>query len=211
VRDLDQVLEVAARLFGERGYEATRLDEIADELGILKGSLYYYTSSKAELFYLVNLKRLRVLVERAAEVAHYDAPVEERLGRILRSHLNSIHEFYPESSQWFVRAEEKKKLAQKSAKRSESQEESWALHHRYEAIVAELIAEGQKAGVFRADIDTKVATLGILGACNWLTHWYRKGGRLSIEEITESMLTLLLDGLRPLPEGDLKRRPRSTS
>ncbi len=195
VRDLDHVLEVAARLFGERGYEATRLEEIADELGILKGSLYYYTSSKAELLYQVNRKRLTVLVDRAAEIASSEAPPGERLERILRAHLESIDEFWPESSQWFVRAGERKRIAERRAKRTRPQDETKQFHHRYEEIIVGLVAEGQAAGLFRADLDPRVAAFGVLGACNWLTFWYRKGGALSIADVTDSLVALLFGGL----------------
>jgi TetR/AcrR family transcriptional regulator, cholesterol catabolism regulator len=202
VRDLDQVLEVAARVFGERGYEAARLDEIAEELGILKGSLYHYTSSKAELLYLVNRKRLEVLLERATEVAAREGPALERLEEILRAHLRSIDEFYPESSQWFVQPESRKPPRVKTDRAGAPR----ALHHRYEALIAGLIEQGKVEGTVRPDIDTQVSALGVLGACNWLTHWYRAGGRLTIEEVSDSLLALLLDGLRA-PERASKRKP----
>jgi AcrR family transcriptional regulator len=216
VRDLDQVLEVAARVFGERGYEATRLHDIAEELGILKGSLYHYTSSKAELLYLVNRRRLEVLLERAIEVAAADGPALDRLEEILRAHLRSIDEFYPESSQWFVRAESRKPPRSPEADALDPR----ALHHRYEVLIAGVIDDAKAEGHVRSDIDSRVAALGILGACNWLTHWYQKGGRLSIEEVSDNLLAFLLDGLRAsapasangsLPVQGLSSRRLSTS
>lgn len=209
VRDLDQVLDVAARLFGERGYEATPLDEVARELGVLKGSLYYYISSKADLLDLLNRRRLEELIEAAAEVSRLQAPVEARLERILRAHLRSIDQFSPESSQWFVRVAAKKRPTPRAERRSTAELSPWTLHHQYEDLIRQLIVEGMSAGAFRPDLDAQVATLGILGACNWLTHWYRRGGRLTIDEVAESLLALLLDGLRLPPSvGGMQRRVR---
>jgi hypothetical protein len=79
--------------------------------------------------------------------------------------------------------------------------ETAAMHRVYEGIVQSVIEEGRGSGHFRDDIDVRVATLGVLGACNWLTNWYRRGGRLTIDEISESLLGMLLAGLRAPADG----------
>ncbi len=187
VRDLDQLLDVAARLFGELGYEATTLERIAQELGILKGSLYHYISSKAELHSLVTGRRLAMLVDEVAVIAKLDLPADERLERTLRAHLRTIDEFHPESSQWFV---------QPAPPRQGAANPSTELNRRYEHILNSIVDDGVSAGLFRNDLDSQVATLSMLGSCNWMTRWYRQGDRLSIEEIANAIITLALDGLR---------------
>jgi AcrR family transcriptional regulator len=183
IRDLDQIVDVAARLFGEKGYEATRLEDIAAELDVLKGSLYYYISSKSELFYLVLHRRLVDLLARVQQVAASDAEPDEKLVAAIGVHLHYIAAFSPESSQWF-------------AGRPQEGSEGHELHRQYHATFASIIEEGVGRGTFRDDIDVFVATLGVLGASNWLTQWYRKDGRLTIEEICETLIPMLVDGLR---------------
>lgn len=201
VRDLDQLLDVAARLFGERGYEATTLEEIAQELGILKGSLYHYISSKAELHQLVTRRRLEQLIDDVERIAALDIPADEKLAQALRKHLGNIHDFYPESSQWFVQP-----APPKSVTEGEPQERP---NRSYEHVIQKIIAGGVREGVFRSDLDPQVMTLSVLGSCNWLTLWYRRGGRLTIDEIGDTVIAMALDGLRASaePSGPRRRRP----
>ena len=189
VRDLDQLLDVAARLFGERGYEATTLEQIAQELGILKGSLYHYISSKAELLDLINRRRLEQLISEARSIERLGLPADAKLQRVIRAHLATLDESYPESSQWFVTP------APPRGGTTEAPSGGESANRDYERLVGRIIVEGIESGVFRADLDPQIAALTILGSCNWLTRWYRRGGRLSIEEIGDTIIRLSLDGL----------------
>ena len=202
VRDLDQLLDVAARLFGERGYEATTLEEIAQELGILKGSLYHYISSKAELHALVTKRRLEQLIDEVERIAALDIPADEKLTQALRKHLGTIHDFYPESSQWFVQPAPPKSTTDESAPAERP-------NRTYEKVIRRIITQGVRDGVFRDDLDPQVMTLSVLGSSNWLTLWYRRGGRLTIDEVADTIITMALDSLtasKPSPS-PRRRRP----
>ena len=190
VRDLNQLLDVAARLFGELGYEATTLEQISQELGILKGSLYHYISSKAELHELVTRRRAEQLLAEVEAIAGLDLPADDKLRRALRAHLGTIDEFYPESSQWFVEPAPPKREPE-----TEPLEARGGINRSYERIIGRILTDGIAEGVFRADLDTQVATLAVLGSCNWLTRWYQRGGRLSIDEIGDTVIAIALDGL----------------
>ena len=200
VRDLDQLLDVAARLFGELGYEATTLEQIAQELGILKGSLYHYISSKAELHALVTSRRLEQLIDDVQQIADLDIAADEKLKRALRKHLGTIHDFYPESSQWFVQPAPPRGVA--ACDSSESP------NRTYEAVIQQIVADGIRTGTFRHDLDAQVMTLSVLGSANWLTLWYRRGGRLSIDEIGDTIITMALDSLMSGTKARGKQRAR---
>lgn len=200
VRDSEQVIEAAARVFARKGFEAARLEEIAAELGILRGSLYYHVPSKAELLCMVFDRRLMVLIERVAQIATSDLPPAQKLEAALRAHLRHLDEFYPESSQWF------KLPARRRPATHQAQVN--ARYHQYEGLLRSIVDEGIATGAFRRELDPKVATLGLLGACNWLTQWYRKGGRLSIEQIADTLVLLLIDGLRSDAGKARRRRQR---
>jgi AcrR family transcriptional regulator len=189
VRNLDQLLDIAARLFGEHGYEATTLEQIAQELGILKGSLYHYISSKAELLDLINRRRLEQLIAQAETIEDLDLAADAKLEQVMRAHLATLDQYYPESSQWFVEPAPPRGGASDAAKPDD------APNRDYERLVSRIIAAGMTSGVFRSDLDPQVAALTLLGSCNWLTRWYRRGGRLSIEEIGDTIIRLSLDGL----------------
>lgn len=189
VRDREQVIDAAAKVFAEKGFAAARLEEIAAELGILKGSLYYYASSKDELLRLVQLRRLTSLIEQATTIAASAAPPLERLAAVLRLHLRRFEEFYPESMQWLTPPAQRDTDADAAA-------EARALNRRFEGILAALIAEAQAAGDCRPEIDAQIAALGLLGMCNWTTRWYRDDGRMSMDAIAGSYLAMAFDGLR---------------
>lgn len=189
VRDREQVIDAAAKVFAEKGFAAARLEEIAAELGILKGSLYYYAASKDELLRLVQQRRLLALVEQASAIATASTPPLERLSAILRLHLRRFDEFYPESMQWLTPSPRRDDDAEAAA-------EAHALSRRFEGILTALIAEAQAAGDCRQEIDPQIAALGLLGMCNWTTRWYRADGRLAMDAITDSFLRMAFDGLR---------------
>jgi TetR/AcrR family transcriptional regulator, cholesterol catabolism regulator len=192
VRDLDQVLDAAARVFGEKGFEDARIEDIAAELGILKGSLYYYAATKAELLFLVTRRRLLVLIERIEGIAASQASPSGKVAAAVRAHLDQLDAFYPESRQWFTQPSRPRGRDDGLDSR---REEIRDLNRRYRAVWRRIIGEGAAAGSFDADLDLDVATLGVLGACNWLTQWYEKDGRLQIEEISATLERLILGGL----------------
>jgi AcrR family transcriptional regulator len=189
VRDREQVIDAAAKVFAEKGFEAARLEEIAAELGILKGSLYYYASSKVELLHLVQLRRLVELLDRVAAIAAGPEPPLQRLAAILRLHLQRFEEFYPESMQWLTPSPRRDSDVEPGS-------DGYALNRRFEAILRDLIIEAQMMGDCRREIDPHIAALGLLGMCNWTTRWYRNDGRLSMSAIADNYVALAFDGLR---------------
>src|SRR5690348_10020612 len=87
----DEVLSVAAEVFGEKGYRAATLRDIASRLGMLKGSLYYYIDSKEDLlFEILRRSHLRG-VEFVAETADIRAAAPaERLAHLIRNWMAGV-------------------------------------------------------------------------------------------------------------------------
>src|SRR5262249_44622276 len=149
--------------------------EIAAELGILQGSLYYHVGSKADLLALVQTRRLVTLIERMEGIAASDLPPLDKLATAVREHLRHLDEFFPESSQWFMERSQPR-LSDGGGRGV------LGLNRRYVDVLEDIVKQGVAAGALRADLDTGVATRGLLGMCNWLPRWYRKDGRLSIDQ-----------------------------
>ncbi|MGH2586984.1 MAG: TetR/AcrR family transcriptional regulator [Dehalococcoidia bacterium] len=189
IHDREQVIDAAAKVFAAKGFEAARLEEIAAELGVLKGSLYYHAASKAELLFLVTHRRMLTIIEQTQTIAASDASPAEKLAAAMRAHLHHLDEHHPESSLWFVQPS-------RSGKSADRQAEIRALHREYEAVLRGIVQEGIESGDFYRDLDAAVATLGVLGMCNWLPRWYDRGGRLSIDEIGDTFIGMVLEGLR---------------
>ncbi len=67
---------------------------------------------------------------------------------------------------------------------------------QYDAYLRGLIAEGQDEGVFRDDVDPRIAAFSVLGSMNWLYQWYRPDGPMSIDDIAEQLATMAVNSVK---------------
>lgn len=184
----EEVYAIAARLFATKGYHATRIQDIADELGMLKGSLYYYFDSKEDLLVRLVQSRLgeahqviRGIVEGEGDAA---AKLQCAIQEHLRLYQQSAHIyalFYYENL-------------------SQINEATAQIVHRltyeYERLWHELVQTGVHEGSFRHDLDVAITVKAIMGMCNSTLLWYDPEGRLPIRSIAHHFSGLLLQGMR---------------
>ncbi len=83
----DQILKTATRIFCQKTYHGTTLQEIANAVGMLKGSLYYYITSKEKLLANIILDALQTLNEDLLRVENADLTPVERLRQVVREHV----------------------------------------------------------------------------------------------------------------------------
>jgi AcrR family transcriptional regulator len=183
-----RLLSVATRLFAERGFDRTSVQEIVEAAGVTKGAMYHYFDSKDDLLYEIYGRVLREQTERLEKVAATEAPVRERLASAAsdvvvssianlndtKIFLQSMHQLNPEK-QRAVRAERRR------------------YHERFRA----LIEEGQRGGEFRADQPADLVVDYFFGAVHHLGFWYRPEGALSAQQVGDHFADLLLGSLRP--------------
>ena len=181
------VYAAALRLFREKGYHATSMQDIAGVVGLYKGSLYHYIGGKEELLVQVFERGMGALLEEVERIAANSAvgPTAQ-LREIIRAHVQAVATNLDALT---VYLHEWRALGGESLARVRAQRE------RYVELVNAVIERGFLLGEFRAQ-DARIATLGVLGMCNWLCQWYRPGGRLSPSEIGDRFADLVLDGLR---------------
>ncbi len=188
IRDRDQIIDAAARLFSLKGYEATSLDDIAGDLGTARSALYYHVSGKAELRALIQVKRARMLADEAEAIANGAGGPEEKVAAFVRAHLNHFERFFPESRMW----------TQITTAPTVEDSISSAVHEQQKRIDTNLraiIREGIAAAAFR-DMDVAVAALGVIGLCNYITTWYRPDGRMSVAQVAEVFAPMAVGALR---------------
>ena len=158
-----QLLDVAARLFRERGYHVTSMRDIAHEVGMLSGSIYYHFSSKEELLLAVYEEGLRHIAEQVdAAVAERNTPWE-RLEAGCAAHLEALLEL-SDYTQVMIRV-----LPPEGGKVAERLLE---LRDQYEARFRELI----DALALPEEADRRYLRLLLMGGLNWSHVWYRPGG-----------------------------------
>jgi AcrR family transcriptional regulator len=160
----NEIYEHAIRLFAERGFAGTSLQDIADALGITRPALYYYVKSKDEL-----LAKLAADVAggSAAQItelaARPDLDAAGKLREIVR--LTALRQAtQPERFRLLIRSE-----AELPAELSDAYDTSRRAVLR---TVTDVIEEGIRAGRFRP-VDARIAALGVIGMWNWVAWWFR--------------------------------------
>ena len=158
-----QLLDVAARLFRERGYHVTSMRDIAREVGMLSGSIYYHFPSKEEMLLAVYEEGLRHIAERVdAAVAGRQTPWE-RLEAGCTAHLEALLEL-SDYTQVMIRV-----LPPEGGKVAERLLE---LRDQYEARFRDLI----DALALPEPADRRYLRLMLMGGLNWSHVWYHPGG-----------------------------------
>ncbi|WP_234553857.1 TetR/AcrR family transcriptional regulator [Thermus caliditerrae] len=180
----DRILEEAARLFTQKGYEATSVQDLAEVLGLSKAALYHYFRSKEEILYEVSLLALRGLVE-AGERALEEPDPKRALLAFMQGHARFFEENYP----FFVTM-----LQGIQSLSPERRAQTVALRDRHEGNLRRILRWGMEEGAFR-QVDVALAGRAILSMLNWMIRWFRPGGPLRAEEVARFYFELILKGL----------------
>jgi TetR/AcrR family transcriptional regulator, cholesterol catabolism regulator len=174
----------AARLFAEKGYHGTSIGDLAEAMGVQKGSLYAHIESKADLLWEV-ARDGAAAFHAALDAVPDDLPATEKIRLALRAHLRVVAEQLDVATV-FIR--EWRYLD------GERREEFVAERRRYEDRFRALFQEGRELGDLRTDLDDRTATLLALSAANWAYTWLRLGA--DTDELADRFFALLLDGIR---------------
>jgi len=186
-----ELRSAATRLFRQRGYHATSMQDLAEALGMNRGSLYHYIESKEDLLWAILDRTFDLLDDRVVHLLRTDAPPLERLTAAIRAHLGVAADHADEMS--LIQIELRSLAPDRRARLIERRD-------AYEAAWRQALADGVAAGELRS-VDVRLAGIGILSVCNWFTQWYRPGGALCVDEIADAFAGLFLQGLMPREPG----------
>lgn len=186
----DEVIEAAARVFGERGYHGATTQDIADQLGIRQATLYYYFPSKDVALELVCKRGVEGFIESAEAVAvTSDSPLE-KIAKMIRCHIQAI-----EDKRTYVQVF----LNERQHLPDDARKKIGRLSRRYELVIQQVFESGVEAGMFRRELNCRFATLGLLGLCNAAADWYGRESGATVSAIAKSFADLILDGVRASP------------
>ncbi len=174
----------AARLFAEKGYHGTSIGDLAQAMGVQKGSLYAHIASKQDLLY-ETMRTGADAFHTALDAVPDGLPVTERIRLALRAHLRVVSDQLDVATV-FVR--EWRYLD------GERREEIVAERRRYEERFRALFREGRELGELRTDLDEATAALLALSAANWAYTWLQPGR--DTDELADRFYALLIDGMR---------------
>lgn len=182
---LQEVLDVAARIFAAKGYRGTSLADIGEALGMNKASLYYYVRSKEDLLHRLILRAGRRLrdVSQDPEVARL--PADAALERLVREHCRVAFEHRHELG---VLVHQRRHLA------LDGRGEVSARERAYVDRLKSLIVRGIEEGLFRP-VNPSIAAQFVLDAVNGLLRWYREDGEAGREAVTDEVVLFVRKGL----------------
>jgi AcrR family transcriptional regulator len=185
-RRAEEIIEAAAQVFAERGFHGATTQDIADVLGIRQASLYYYFPSKEVALELVCARGAEGFLEAAAIIAAGPESATDKLRRLILAHLSPLLD-RPD----FVRVfhNERKHLPSSSRRRIGQTVRA------YERVIEEVLKAGIRSGEFRADLNPRLVTFGILGMVKSVAGWYEKEANVKIERIVEEFFRLLVGGI----------------
>lgn len=180
-----EIALAAVKLFEEKGYHATSVQDIADEVGLQKGSLYHYIHSKEDLLLQIAHQAISEFNERLERILGSDIPAREKLTEAIENHLTvSISNLQTTTvllREAFSLGEHQHQVIQD-------------LTDRYLNLWTHILEEGQATGEFEVP-QPKLAALALLGACNWVYRWYKTSGKLTAEDVSKVFSDLFLNGL----------------
>ena len=174
----------AARLFADKGYHGTSIGDLAEAMGVQKGSLYAHIASKADLLWEVARDGASAF-HAALDGIDEALPATEKIRAALRVHLRVVSEQLDVAT---VLIREWRYLE------GERREEFLTERRRYEERFRALFREGLELGELRTDLDDATATLLALSAANWAYTWIRP--ETNTDELADRYVDVLLDGMR---------------
>jgi TetR/AcrR family transcriptional regulator, cholesterol catabolism regulator len=174
----------AARLFAAKGYHGTSIGDIAQAMGVQKGSVYAHIESKQALLWAIASEGAQAF-HAALDAVPDSAPAGERIRLVLRAHLRVVAEQLDVAT---VFTREWRYLD------DERREAFIAERRRYEERIRELFKDARDLGELRSDLDTSVAALLFLSSANWAYTWLQPGR--DTDELADRFFALLVDGMR---------------
>jgi AcrR family transcriptional regulator len=190
------ILEAAATAFAKKGYLATSIDAIADELGATKGRVYHYYRGKADIF-------LDVVVTGMYDLIDDLEPLSKQQGRTPRQRIYDMARLHAtlmmtrnHPQRVSVQAVEMR-TSPEIAVHGEALTEVFELRRKYERIFIDVVEEGIEAGEFRP-LDSNLAVKSALGSLNWIPIWYtpERGNEEHVAEVADAFAQFIVNGLK---------------
>jgi AcrR family transcriptional regulator len=180
-----RILEVATRLFYEKGYHASTMREVAAGVGLKAGSLYNHYGGKGDLLFRIARDVMEELLEAGRGALAAQAEPRGQLRELIRSHV-----VYHAEHRFRAKVADDQLHALDPARR----DEAIAVRDAYERLWRDVIEAGREAHGWAVP-DTPVVTFAITTMCTAVDVWYREGGRLSPAEIAEIYADFVLGAL----------------
>jgi AcrR family transcriptional regulator len=180
------ILRTAARLFQQRGYHATSMNDVAAALKLSKGGLYHHFQSKDEMLFHIMNHALDITEERVVKAVRGVQNPEERLRMLIRRHIEVV--LSVRDREVTVMLHENHPLPPSLRKQINMRKKDYI--HFVEGVIADV----QKQKGSKGSVSPRAAALALLGMINWIYQWYKPEGRLQAQDLIPQYTELLFAG-----------------
>lgn len=186
----DDILQAAAQIFRQKGYNAASMQDIADAVGLQKPSLYHHVNSKQEILLALLDHALDLLIADMNDVLASTEPSDKKLHAAMRAYIRRLAAEADLAAVLLLEYRSlQPKLRAQHIQRRDRVESAWR----------DIIVEGTEAGLFR-QVDPAVAGFALLGVQNWMITWFQSNGRMTADQLADAFFDLFLRGLSPIPD-----------
>lgn len=182
-----EILRTAARLFQERGYDATSMQDIASSLDLSKAALYHHFESKEEILFQIMSYGMDIFEERVLAVVRAIPDPDERLKACIAGHIQLV-----------VRGRDREITVILHENRTLHPEAGRQINQRkknYVVFLEELIAEVQRLHHAEGAVHPRVAAFGLLGMINWIYQWYHPQGPITEQDLIRQYTAIFFGGI----------------
>jgi len=184
-----EIVEAAGRLFAEKGFDGTSLQDISVAVGVLKGSLYHYITSKEDLLAEVVRVGQQGITENLELCNHFKGEPLEQLVAFAYGHvvLNATPD---RLIRGVVYLRDGDKLSQ------EKRDELIKRRDEYDRYLRSILRSGQERGLVDPDVNPRTCSFAILGVVTSYIRWYHPGGPMSTHELGREFAAFSLAAVR---------------
>jgi len=181
------ILDVAAKIFKQKGYHHANISDIAAEVGLQKGSLYHYIKSKEDLLYDIFIFSIEQYIKAFSEIIKQSKQYDIILKEAIIAHISpadskldrfyvGIHEFHNLTGGY-------KKIAREFLS-------------KYQGMWLDILEKGKQAGLFSPCFDSKITLFAIFGMCNWSLIWFNPEEKYSRKDLGKMFAERILKGIK---------------
>jgi TetR/AcrR family transcriptional regulator, cholesterol catabolism regulator len=186
-----EILRTAARLFQQRGYDATSMNDVAAALKLSKGGLYHHFQSKDEILFEIMNHAMEITEERVLAPVRGIAAAEDRLRALIRLHIEVV--LSPRDREITVMLHENHPLPPTLRKKINARKKEYV--HFLESLMADVQKEAQRSRAVGSKVSPRAAAFALLGMINWIYQWYKPEGDLQTHNLIPQFTELILGGI----------------
>ena len=182
----DKIYNVGTRLFRAKGFTATSMQELADQVGIKAASIYNHFDSKHAILEDLLLKGAQMFVQGMSGISASTLPATEKIEKLIGLHVQLT---IAHTDLMSLMATEWRHLEGGALNHYVSERDSYEKEFR--SILKQAIDDGELI-----HIDVDIAVFSILTTLKWFYSWYDKHSDLNPFDLEKYLIQCLLDGLR---------------